>query len=315
MPFCFVCGGSTKDSSYTARINLEAHLNDKKIVSIFSEKSIECMNLISEPLKESMDLLSAEKIFAAVSSSIVIFAESNGSFVESGSFTFLKPYSQKTIICINDKYEEDDSFFKLGPVKKVAESEKEDSIIRVFKAEPHDDTSALNPTEKTIKGIVRSIQSLHDNPKDIDDLHGLKFNSKTNCLIISDIKSLLDFILIFSYFEFAIRLSDIFSLLRLLFDVKDKESMHISFSGNGLEETTGLEIIKTLVFMSTGNKLLLARKPKDFNKDKQYYYSFDINGPIKENKLLEMFSDAEKKIISRHRKARREHLLKAGELE
>lgn len=116
--FVFLCGKAYIDGEYD-------FTNRGIIQRYVSRKSSDVFIVLSEKLWEdnfdsNIDLLTFEEFLAEVSDSIILFAESPGSFCELGAFAYAeKLFSDKLIIVMDEKYKGDKSFINIGPTAKA----------------------------------------------------------------------------------------------------------------------------------------------------------------------------------------------------
>lgn len=74
------------------------------------------------------DLLTFEEDLGSIISSVVLFVESEGSIAELGAFSKIPSINDKLLVIIDEKYYNQDSFIKLGPIKYL-ENKCDNSII------------------------------------------------------------------------------------------------------------------------------------------------------------------------------------------
>lgn len=67
------------------------------------------------------DLLRFESDIAQISELVMLFSESAGSFAELGAFTMHDDLSRKLLVVIDDHYDQQESFIRLGPMKFLEE--------------------------------------------------------------------------------------------------------------------------------------------------------------------------------------------------
>ena len=67
------------------------------------------------------DILRFESDFAQICALVILFCESEGSLAELGAFALDEEISKKIFVVIRSSYYTDDSFIKLGPLKRIEE--------------------------------------------------------------------------------------------------------------------------------------------------------------------------------------------------
>lgn len=93
------------------------------------------------------DLLSLESDLAQVSSIILLFSESFGSAVELGAFCWDKDISKRLLIVISERHYRDDSFVKLGPLKRLKDDYGE-SVVCVIPRDIWDERDICKAEQK-----------------------------------------------------------------------------------------------------------------------------------------------------------------------
>lgn len=119
--FVFLCGKGYKPGEYeeTNRGITQKYLchQSDDVFIVLSER------LWEDSFDSNIDLLTFEEFLAEVSDSIILFAESPGSFCELGAFAYAENlFSDKLIIVIDEKYRNDKSFIITGPTMKAAKN-------------------------------------------------------------------------------------------------------------------------------------------------------------------------------------------------
>lgn len=123
--FIFLCGGNKK--SYSSRSKIKRMLGDNYPI-LLAEKYVDC--------KGKLDLLSLERIFEAISSSVLICVESPGTFCELGAFTQLTDAESnvsKEIILFSNDGKLKDSFIYKGPISIIENIDQNRVIYAKFK--------------------------------------------------------------------------------------------------------------------------------------------------------------------------------------
>ena len=138
--FVFLCGAayscSKYDNSNRGVAGKYLRCNSDNIFIVLSEK------LWEDNFDANIDLLTFEEFLAEVSDTIILFVESPGSFCELGAFAYAeKLFSDKLIIVVDQKYENDKSFIITGPVAKA----KKDGSTVIYA--PLDGTGLLSSTD------------------------------------------------------------------------------------------------------------------------------------------------------------------------
>ena len=116
--FVFLCGKAYSENKYdeSNRGIIDAYLKTKTedAFIVLSEKMWE------DNFNSSIDLLTFEEFLAEVSDTIILLAESPGTFCELGAFAYAeKLFSSKLIIVIDERYKAEKSFINTGPVAKA----------------------------------------------------------------------------------------------------------------------------------------------------------------------------------------------------
>lgn len=115
----FLCGGDINADTIRKKVN--AYLKSEKCIMIFYPEKVfvEYFNL-----NNKADYLTLETILAENVDFICIICESPGSIAELGAFSANKDVRPKIIAMIDKKFEKDESFINLGPVKHLLSHNK-----------------------------------------------------------------------------------------------------------------------------------------------------------------------------------------------
>lgn len=110
----FLIGSDLKDEKSMRSKILNSLKNDqtKDVAVSFPEHLFE-----DQFLQRSLNLLSLENLLAESVDAIVLCVESPGSLTELGAFSNNSLLNNKLIVYLDQKYEKDNSFINLGPVK------------------------------------------------------------------------------------------------------------------------------------------------------------------------------------------------------
>ena len=116
--FVFLCGKAYENDMYDSsnRGVIDRYIKGQtdNIFIVLSEK------LWEDSFDSNIDLLTFEDFLAEVSDCIILLVESPGSFCELGAFAYAdKLFSDKLILVIDKKYENDKSFIITGPTSKA----------------------------------------------------------------------------------------------------------------------------------------------------------------------------------------------------
>lgn len=125
--FVFLCGGAILNEELvnSARAAFLRH-RDLLTTSPIWDKLILAEDIFNKfPEAEYKDLLSFEKDLAQLSSLIVIFLESAGSFAELGSFVAMPDVRRKVAVVIADKHARNKSFVWMGPITYLETNESD----------------------------------------------------------------------------------------------------------------------------------------------------------------------------------------------
>lgn len=111
----FVCGGNEPEHMRTRfREHCKSHLQEFELfLPEFAMK-----HYFSEADTEPFDIAEFEEMIGELSHAIVLFPEAPGSYAEAGYFSVTQALAAKTIIALDAKWQDSDSFISLGPVRK-----------------------------------------------------------------------------------------------------------------------------------------------------------------------------------------------------
>ena len=115
----FCCGGDPK--KYPARSELKRYIDVSKLQGLSNVFCFHAETVAEESVFGDLDLLTQEAIIADASDSLILFAESVGSFCELGAFAALPHIRAILTIGVDKKHGASKSFLNDGPVKMVAE--------------------------------------------------------------------------------------------------------------------------------------------------------------------------------------------------
>ena len=133
--FIFVCGKKYDGDSNSVRELTLKNLSGYAKKTDYNKKCLMVHSIVSERLYTediADDIFSFEEMLAEISETIIIPAESPGTFCELGAFVMNKECREKSIVIneANPDYEE--SFISKGPIK-LLENNNEDSVIKYSK--------------------------------------------------------------------------------------------------------------------------------------------------------------------------------------
>lgn len=128
--FVMLCGKqrvkNVIDNRYLTNEILAKNREDVNV--IYSE---DLFHIIDE--NQNMDLLRFEELLVEISDGIIIFLESMGTASELGAFTYLDDLAKKTLVFVDSKYKNDNSFINGGPVKRIKSfSDSENNCDVIF---------------------------------------------------------------------------------------------------------------------------------------------------------------------------------------
>ena len=127
-PFIMVCGGLVETDSNKPIASMRDAFN--RIINFPELEDAELIlaeNLTRDHSLEIghhyPDFLKFEDHIAQVSDLIILFSESEGSIAELGAFSMVPEITKKLLVIIDENYYRDDSFIKLGPLKRMLSSD------------------------------------------------------------------------------------------------------------------------------------------------------------------------------------------------
>lgn len=131
----FLCGGRTDADNMRTRFYEYAKHNLPKFRIFLAERAFE--DYRKHVQHEIKNLAEFEDVIAAISTCVILFPESPGSFAELGYFANSGDIKRKLLIVNNSEFQGDDSFIALGPVRLVDKRSKFQPTIQIeYRAEP-----------------------------------------------------------------------------------------------------------------------------------------------------------------------------------
>ena len=129
----FVCGGTeATDMRLLFQSYCADNLPDYEI--FLPEYAID--NVFSTEDNDQFDISDFEVLISELSHAIVIFPEAAGSFSETGYFSAINLIAKRCIPVLDIKYQKEDSFLSLGPVKKILEKSIFHPLIQIDYTKP-----------------------------------------------------------------------------------------------------------------------------------------------------------------------------------
>lgn len=121
-PIVFVCGG--KSSTKTLRHQFLGHIPKRspRVLAVLAEQAFP-HQLVERNIQEF------EASIAKAADCVLIFAESVGSFAETGLFSALPNIASKTLVVNMKKNSRADSFLNKGPIKLIARRSKFEDVV------------------------------------------------------------------------------------------------------------------------------------------------------------------------------------------
>lgn len=116
--FVFCCGGNRED--HPARSELVRYVESSKRDELKNVFFIVAENIDDSHVFGDLDLLTQEAVIADVSDSLILFAESVGSFCELGAFAALQHIRSILTVGVDKHHTSNQSFLMKGPVSVVA---------------------------------------------------------------------------------------------------------------------------------------------------------------------------------------------------
>lgn len=125
----FVCGGPTSDppSAVLSRRDLIMRLSRNGDFRKYRFVLAEQINALA-PKENYRDILTFESDIAQISSLVLLFTESEGSFAELGAFSTADDITERMLVVIDDNYYNEDSFIKWGPIAYLENSRGDDAV-------------------------------------------------------------------------------------------------------------------------------------------------------------------------------------------
>lgn len=145
-PLVFICGGIEES---TVRMQFINYCRDKGVgfIPLIPEVAI------SEAIKLDswrFDLGKFEELIAKLSSAIIIFPEAAGSYTETGYFAKNESITEKTLLVLDNKYRDKESFISMGPAQKYEKS-RYAPLMYIDYQEPYFDNIIKRISEKQPK--------------------------------------------------------------------------------------------------------------------------------------------------------------------
>lgn len=126
--FVFCCGGDR--ATHRSRSELVRYVESSKRDELRNVFFIVAENIADSDVFGNLDLLTQEAVIADVSDSLILFAESVGSFCELGAFASLPHIRSILTVAVDRRHSSSKSFLVEGPVRVVAEADY--PLNRVF---------------------------------------------------------------------------------------------------------------------------------------------------------------------------------------
>lgn len=120
--YVFLCGGTSQNSIR----NRVRHLLEQKGFQILYPEDL-FIEMLNKNKKE--DLFDFENRLAESSDIVCVICESIGSAVELGAFTQAEDIRKKMVVAINSKFNRDNSFITMGPIKFLKKQNKNSVVI------------------------------------------------------------------------------------------------------------------------------------------------------------------------------------------
>jgi hypothetical protein len=251
--FVFLCGGALHNGSNPDFVKSarEAFMRHK---ARFDGSPLWKRLLIAEdifkkfPEEEYRDLLSFEQDLAQLSSLIVIFLESAGSFAELGSFVAMPEVRRKVAVVIAEKYSRNQSFVWKGPVAHLEHNPSDlENRVYIYPWNPDAEASTAETFFEDSESLVDQLEDClktvkHTSSLEIDNnLHQMllivEFLNVTRIGLVTDV---VDFLKILGAPEDSCRLDKVkgrLALLSCLELISEKQYGHTRyFIGTGNEK-------------------------------------------------------------------------------
>ena len=131
----FVCGGETDSPPELIKSRRDALMRICMTGDFakFSFMKAEDVNVFA-PKENYKDLLRFESDIAQISGLILLFTESAGSFAELGAFSMEEEITKRLLVVIDDKYYNEDSFIKWGPVSYLENAHGDEAVYVLDRA-------------------------------------------------------------------------------------------------------------------------------------------------------------------------------------
>lgn len=159
----FLCGGQWDFKSSVPLSLRDAFLKiaDNPVLrksTVIQAEDVTRLSLFGEHYR---DFLLFETDLAQVTELIILFCESGGSLAELGAFSMMSDIASRLLVVVRDRYWDDDSFVKLGPLRSL-ENNYEGSVFVVNDADigiVHDSLTHLKI--EALKGILQNPIQYH----------------------------------------------------------------------------------------------------------------------------------------------------------
>ncbi|MFR2886637.1 MAG: retron St85 family effector protein [Clostridium butyricum] len=236
---CFYCQGYNSQTMLPLRKRIKEGLEkDKRIKILFAENLFR--NLVD--IQNDYDFLQLENMLADDKEVdvVIIILESVGAFVELGAFTNIKQLREKLLVVVNKKFQYDESFVNLGPIK-ILQKMNSNHII-------YTDGDISNENIKSIRKFTKK-------------------NNDFNELSLSSIMTLYYFLQIYFNFFSPISIEDIKKHI-LFLDKNIKDDIHIKLNSalNLLKRDGIIKQNSDFSYMLTKEGFDLVTKMKSENK-------------------------------------------------
>lgn len=203
--FIFVCGGSSKEDHYLRSKFLKyaaSHLSGYQF--ILAEKCLDTQTHHQNFLFKNLAIF--EDNLAHLSSCVLIFPESPGSFAEVGYFSKNEKISMKTLVVNLTKYQED-SFLILGPIDLINKKTFFTPTVNLNDKNPESDFKHIVTKLSRIKNSHVeqhsqrvAVKNLKDEEKYLQLMMILKIIDLFRTISIADLKSV--FKKLFNFYDY-----------------------------------------------------------------------------------------------------------------
>jgi len=163
----FVCGGD-QDHHLRPRF-IEYMLNEMPAYRPFRPEAAQS-DYFEQDHEDTLNLSQFEELVSDLSLGIVLFAESPGSYAETGLFSALQHARKKTLVVLNAEHQGAGSFLAFGPVAVIAHSSRLGAAIQMDYANPQFELIKLR-VEDRLK-VANSRRAIGD--KEFSDLDSIE---------------------------------------------------------------------------------------------------------------------------------------------